>query len=90
MSRPLCELKPVTITDIHHAIGKNVAGLIEDGATLQLGIGAIPDAVLLELGGHQNLGIHTEMLSDKPAVETVRTWRFKVSPGGKPTSSLLR
>jgi 4-hydroxybutyrate CoA-transferase len=64
VSRPLCELKPVVITDIHHAIGKNVAGLIEDGATLQLGIGAIPDAVLLELGSHQDLGLHTEMLSD--------------------------
>jgi 4-hydroxybutyrate CoA-transferase len=64
VSRPLCELKPVTITDIHHAIGRNVAGLIKDGSTLQLGIGAIPDAVLLELGGHQDLGVHTEMLSD--------------------------
>jgi acyl-CoA hydrolase len=64
VSRPLCELKPVEITATHHAIGKNVAGLIEDGSTVQLGIGAIPDAVLLELGNHQDLGIHTEMLSD--------------------------
>jgi len=64
VSRPLCELRPVEITEIHHAIGKNVAGLIEDGATLQLGIGAIPDAVLLELGNHNDLGVHTEMLSD--------------------------
>jgi 4-hydroxybutyrate CoA-transferase len=63
-SRPLCELKPIEITDVHHAIGKNVASLIEDGATLQLGIGGIPDAVLLELTGHKDLGIHTEMLSD--------------------------
>ena len=45
--RPLCELKPIEITDVHCAIGKNVASLIEDGATLQLGIGGIPDAVLL-------------------------------------------
>ncbi|HEY2118989.1 MAG TPA: acetyl-CoA hydrolase/transferase C-terminal domain-containing protein [Candidatus Acidoferrum sp.] len=64
VSRPLCELKPAIITEIHHAIGKNVASLVEEGATLQLGIGAIPDAVLLELSGHRNLGIHTEMLSD--------------------------
>ncbi|MGB2625726.1 MAG: acetyl-CoA hydrolase/transferase C-terminal domain-containing protein [Candidatus Acidiferrum sp.] len=64
VSRPLCELKRAVITDIHHAIGKNVAGLVEEGATLQLGIGAIPDAVLLELAGHKNLGVHTEMLSD--------------------------
>lgn len=43
-SRPLCELKPIEITDVHHAIGKNVASLIEDGATLQLGIGGIPNS----------------------------------------------
>lgn len=45
-------------------IGKNVASLIEDGATLQMGIGSIPDQVLQNLFGHKNLGIHTEMLSD--------------------------
>jgi 4-hydroxybutyrate CoA-transferase len=45
-------------------IGLNVAGLIEDGSTLQMGIGAIPDAVLSALGGHRRLGIHTEMWSD--------------------------
>ena len=45
-------------------IGKNVASLIEDGATLQLGIGNIPDQVLKNLTGHKNLGLHTEMLSD--------------------------
>jgi acyl-CoA hydrolase len=45
-------------------IGINVASLIEDGATLQMGIGAIPDQVLKNLGGHKDLGIHTEMLSD--------------------------
>ena len=45
-------------------IGKNVASLIEDGATLQMGIGSIPDQVLQNLYNHKNLGIHTEMLSD--------------------------
>jgi acyl-CoA hydrolase len=45
-------------------IGVHVAGLIEDGATLQMGIGSIPDAVLAELHHHRNLGIHTEMWSD--------------------------
>ncbi len=45
-------------------IGKNVASLIEDGATLQMGIGSIPDQVLQNLNGHKHLGIHTEMLSD--------------------------
>ena len=61
---PLPEViaKPPSDTDL--AIGRNVASLIEDGATLQLGIGAIPNAVLSSLGNHKNLGIHTEMFSD--------------------------
>lgn len=45
-------------------IGKHIAGLIEDGSTLQMGIGAIPDAVLSCLHHHKNLGVHTEMFSD--------------------------
>jgi len=45
-------------------IGEYVAGLIEDGSTLQMGIGAIPDAVLRTLTDHKNLGMHTEMCSD--------------------------
>ena len=45
-------------------IGKNVAELIDDKSTLQMGIGTIPDAVLKSLGNHKDLGIHTEMLSD--------------------------
>lgn len=52
------------ITDEIKQIGKNVASLIEDGATLQMGIGSIPDQVLQNLKGHKHLGIHTEMLSD--------------------------
>lgn len=46
------------------SIGEHVASLVEDGATLQMGIGAIPDQVLKNLTGHKNLGMHTEMLSD--------------------------
>lgn len=45
-------------------IGQLIAGLIEDGSTLQMGIGTIPDAVLKSLHGHRNLGVHTEMCSD--------------------------
>jgi acyl-CoA hydrolase len=45
-------------------IGYNVASLIDDGATLQLGIGSIPDQVLCNLTTHKNLGLHTEMFSD--------------------------
>lgn len=51
-------------TDVDKAIGKHVAALVEDGATLQMGIGAIPDAVLAALTYHQRLGVHTEMFSD--------------------------
>ncbi len=50
--------------EVYEKIGHNVASLIEDGATLQMGIGAIPDQVLKNLTTHQDLGIHTEMLSD--------------------------
>lgn len=61
---PLIELKPPTIGDVEKAIGENVAELVPDGATLQLGIGAIPDAVLLFLKDKKDLGIHSEMFSD--------------------------
>lgn len=61
---PLIELNPPQIGDVEKAIGENVARLIQDGATLQLGIGAIPDAVLLFLKDKKDLGIHSEMFSD--------------------------
>ena len=52
------------VTDAERAIAGNVASLIEDRATLQMGIGTIPDAVLSCLTGHKDLGVHTEMFSD--------------------------
>jgi len=51
-------------TETEMKIGKMIAELIEDGSTLQVGIGTIPDAVLKSLKHHKNLGVHTEMLSD--------------------------
>jgi len=51
-------------TEIEKQIGKHVAGLVEDGATLQMGIGGIPNVVLNNLTNHKRLGIHTEMFSD--------------------------
>jgi 4-hydroxybutyrate CoA-transferase len=51
-------------TEVETRIGELVAGLVEDGATLQMGIGAIPDAVLARLGNRLDLGVHTEMFSD--------------------------
>ncbi|MEG0774887.1 acetyl-CoA hydrolase/transferase C-terminal domain-containing protein [Clostridium sp.] len=63
-NHPIIELQPPKIGDIEKAIGENCASLIEDGSTLQLGIGAIPDAVLLFLKDKKDLGIHSEMISD--------------------------
>lgn len=62
--RPIIELQPPKIGDIEREIGRYCASLIEDGDTLQLGIGAIPDAVLAFLGEKKDLGIHSEMFSD--------------------------
>jgi 4-hydroxybutyrate CoA-transferase len=61
---PILELASPKIGEVEHKIGEYVAGLIPDGATLQLGIGSIPDAVLLFLKDKKDLGIHSEMISD--------------------------
>ncbi|HYJ47665.1 MAG TPA: acetyl-CoA hydrolase/transferase C-terminal domain-containing protein [Pyrinomonadaceae bacterium] len=61
---PLPEATPHELTEAEIAIGKHCASLVEDGATLQMGIGAIPDAVLAALTNHRDLGVHTEMFSD--------------------------
>jgi acyl-CoA hydrolase len=63
-SRPLCALKRPVLTDLHHAIARNVAGLIDDGAVLQTGIGGIPDAVLPMLSDRKDLAVHSELVSD--------------------------
>src|SRR5690349_3463883 len=63
-SRPLCALKKPELTDLHVAIARNVAGLIDDGAVLQTGIGGIPDAVLPMLMDRKDLGVHSELVSD--------------------------
>ncbi len=54
------------------AIGRNCAGLIPDGACLQMGIGSMPNAICASLGGHKHLGLHTEMFSDG-ALELIRS-----------------
>lgn len=61
---PMLELSRSELSDVEKAIGSHCAGLIHDGDTLQLGIGALPDAVLLSLKDKKNLGIHSEMFSD--------------------------
>ncbi|MBF0448457.1 MAG: GNAT family N-acetyltransferase [Magnetococcales bacterium] len=64
VDEPILELPAKPQDEITLSIGHNVAMLIEDGSTLQMGIGRIPDAVLQSLQGHHRLGIHTEMFSD--------------------------
>jgi 4-hydroxybutyrate CoA-transferase len=64
VDEPPIEEEPAPPNDVELAIGRHVAGLVEDGATIQMGIGAIPNAVLASLTGHRDLGVHTEMFSD--------------------------
>lgn len=61
---PMVELKPAVITEVDRKIAEHIAERIEHGSTLQVGIGAIPDAVVSLLKDHKDLGIHTEMLTD--------------------------
>jgi 4-hydroxybutyrate CoA-transferase len=63
-SHPLPEYHAGEVTDLHRAIAAHIARLIPDEATLQMGIGGIPNAVLCALTDHKDLGIHTEMFSD--------------------------
>ncbi|MEJ8756657.1 acetyl-CoA hydrolase/transferase C-terminal domain-containing protein [Pontibacter sp. H259] len=73
------------ITKTEEAIGRNVAALVEDHATIQMGIGAIPDAVLKSLTNHKGLGVHTEMFSNGllPLIESgvITNEHKKVLPG---------
>ncbi len=75
------------------AISKHVTSLIEDGATLQLGIGSIPDQVLKNLSSHKNLGLHTEMLSDGviPLIESgvINNINKKLNKGKSVTSFMV-
>jgi 4-hydroxybutyrate CoA-transferase len=64
LTRPLCEMKPHPSNQVFQQIGTRVASLIEDGAVLQCGIGAIPDAILPALMDRRDLGVHTELISD--------------------------
>ncbi len=86
VNMPIHELKSGQLTEVEENIGRHVAELIEDGCTLQLGIGGIPDAVLKNLTSFKDLGIHSEMVSDgvKHLVEKgVITGRQKTLHKGK-------
>jgi acyl-CoA hydrolase len=64
VDRPLHIHNPAPFSVEEEKIGRYIAEMVEDGATLQMGVGAIPDAVLSQLSNHQRLGVHTEMFSD--------------------------
>jgi len=92
VNRPLPEAEANAEGQVEGRIGEIIAGLVEDGSTLQLGIGAIPDAVLSRLGGKHDLGVHTEMFSDRMVdlVEAgVITNRFKKVHAGRITTSFV-
>ena len=63
-NEPIIEVGLPKIGPVQEAIGKYVADMIEDGSTLQIGYGGIPDAVVMQLTGKRDLGIHTEMIGD--------------------------
>jgi hypothetical protein len=71
---PLPELSPQPLDDVCRDIGRNIASLIPDGATLQMGIGKIPDATLAALSDWRDLGIHTEM-SPTAVTRAAEWWR---------------
>jgi 4-hydroxybutyrate CoA-transferase len=90
--RPLVEHAHTDIGEVEGRIGELIADLVEDGACLQLGIGAIPDAVLARLGDKHELGVHTEMFSDGliPLVEGgVVTNRLKKVHMGRSVTSFV-
>lgn len=89
---PLHEHRPEALDDIDLAIGRHIASVVPNGATLQMGIGKIPDATLVALDKHEDLGIHTEMFSDgvKGLVEKgVVTCRKKTLLPGKIVTSFI-
>jgi len=86
VNESLPEATPLSPNDVDRAIGSHIAGMIDDGSTLQMGIGSIPNAVLAALSGHRRLGVHTEMFSDGliGLVESgVVTGEMKVTHPGK-------
>ena len=86
VDEPLQEVPIPQLSDADRAIGRHIDEIVEDGATLQMGIGAIPNAVLASLTSHKDLGVHTEMFSDGviPLVESgVINGRRKVKHPGR-------
>ncbi|MGA2964463.1 MAG: acetyl-CoA hydrolase/transferase C-terminal domain-containing protein [Candidatus Korobacteraceae bacterium] len=80
ISEPVAELRPHPSSETQRLIARNVASLIEDGSTIQVGLGGLPDAILTYLTDRKDLGVHTEVLSDGaiPLIESgVINGKFK-------------
>lgn len=92
INAPIIEKKLSPTNEIEKKIGAHIASVIEDGATLQVGIGKIPNAVLEVLHGHKNLGIHTEVWTDTvlPLIESgvINNSKKSIHPG-KTVSSFV-
>jgi len=92
-SRPLLEMPPAEPSPVQNRIAAHVASVVPDGATLQVGIGGIPNAVLAGLKDHRNLGIHSEMCADGvvPLIESgvVNGSRKTLHPGKVVTGFVL-
>lgn len=92
VNNPIHEIIYGEPNELEMQIGKNVASIIEDGATLQMGVGGIPNCVLSCLTNHRKLGVHTEMFSDglmDLVQKGVITGEFKKKHPGKIVSSLI-
>ncbi len=82
-----------SITEVERRIGQNCADFVEDGATVQLGIGGIPDAVAMALMGKKDLAIHSEMIADCTVAlyeAGVITGKYKTTEPGKMAVSFLQ
>ncbi len=91
-NRPLPQMELGAETEVEGLIGDHIAGLVENGSTLQMGIGGIPDAVLTRLHNKADLGVHTEMFSDRliPLLENgVVNNRHKAIHAGRTTTSFV-
>jgi len=86
------QMHPPTVDDATRAVARNVASIVADGATLQFGIGALPEAVLSELSGHRDLGIHSGIVNDtamKLIIEGVANGSRKATDVGIAVGGLL-
>lgn len=92
VDEPLLEYPPTAVGDVERRIGAHVAGLVRDGATLQVGVGAIPQAVVEALAGHRDLGVHSLLVDQMVAlVESgaITNARKRLHPGRMDVAEIM-